>query len=97
MHDNEPAMVQLAERIRDFRAPRKTQLEPIVRAEHEGVAVVERFHQTLQAHVRAMRLDFRARTGENIAPGHALWTALAACSVGSHAVPAQRTARGDRL
>ena len=41
-YDNENTMVQLTEKVRAFRSPRKTTLEPIVRAEHEMVGPVER-------------------------------------------------------
>ena len=34
-YDNEPGMKQLVHMVRNFRSPRKTTLEPIIRAEHE--------------------------------------------------------------
>ena len=71
-HDNEPAMRQLAVKISTFRHPRTTILEPINRAEHQSVEGVERAHLNLQAATRALRTDLRARTGEDIVPGHAL-------------------------
>ena len=41
-HDNEPSMVQLVDKVRTMRAPRKTTLEPIIRAEHEMIGAAER-------------------------------------------------------
>ena len=65
-YDNEPAMRLLAEKSAAFRHPRTTILEPINRAEHQSVGGVERAHQSIQAATRALRLDIRARTGEDI-------------------------------
>ena len=72
-YDNELAMRLLAEKIAAFRHPRTTILEPISRAEHQSVGGVERAHQSIQAATRALRLDIRARTGEDVVPGHALF------------------------
>ena len=58
----------LAEKIAAFRHPRTTILEPINRAEHQSVGGVESAHQSIQAATRALRLDIRARTGEDIVP-----------------------------
>ena len=70
-YDNEPAMRLLAEKIAAFRHPRTTILEPINRAEHQSVGGVERAHQSIQAATRALRLDIRTRTGEDIAKSRA--------------------------
>ena len=75
-YDNENSMVQLAEKVRAFRSPRKTTLEPIVRAEHEMVGAVERAHRTLQASVRALVFDYRARTTSTLLPGDVLFSWL---------------------
>ena len=72
-YDNELAMRLLAEKVAAFRHPRTTILEPINRAEHQSVGGVERAHQSIQTATRALRLDIRARTGEDILPGHALF------------------------
>ena len=56
-HDNEPSMVQLVDKVRAFRAPRKTTLEPIIRAEHEMISAAERAHRTIAATVRALTMD----------------------------------------
>ena len=69
-YDNEPAMRQLAENIATLRHSRTTILEPINRAEHQSVGVVERKHQSIQA---ALGTDIRVRTGEDIVPRHALF------------------------
>ena len=39
-YDNESSTVQLAERVQALRSPRKTTLEPIIRAEHDEVGAV---------------------------------------------------------
>ena len=72
-YDNEPSMVQLAEKVKAFRMPRLTRLEPIVRAEHQMAGAVERAHHTIQANVRAMMMDYKARTGQAVIPGHSLF------------------------
>ena len=69
-YENEPAMVQLAEKVKAFRHPKMTRLEPIVRAEHQMTGAVERAHQTIQVNLRAMMMDYKARTGQNIIPGY---------------------------
>ena len=66
-------MELLAEKIAAFRHPRKTILEPISRALHQSVGGVERAHQSIQAATRALRLDIRTRTGEDVVPGHVLF------------------------
>ena len=70
--DNGPAVRLLAEKIAAFRHPRTTVLDPNKRAEHQSVGGVERAHQSIQAATRALRLDIRAKAGEDIVPGHAL-------------------------
>ena len=72
-YDNEPAMRLLAEKIAAFRHPRTTILGPINRAEHQSVGGVERARQSIQAATRALRLDIRTRTREDVVPGHALF------------------------
>ena len=69
--DSEPAMRQVAEKTATFRHPRTTVLVPINRAEHQSVGRVERAHQRMQAGPRALRTDIRARTREDMVPGHA--------------------------
>lgn len=71
--DNEPALVQLVDKVAEFRMPRETLKEPIVRAEHEGVGAVERAHRSLQATTRALKLDYLARTKVDVVPGHVLF------------------------
>ena len=71
--DNEPALVQLVDRVAEFRVPRETLKEPIVRAEHERVGAVERAHRQLQATTRALKLDYLARTNADVVPGHMLF------------------------
>ena len=83
-YDNEPAMRLLAEKIAAFRHPRTTILEPINRAEHQSVGGVERAHQSIQAATRALRLDIRTRTGEDIVPGHALFQWMLRHAAWSH-------------
>ena len=74
----------LAEKIAAFRHPRTTILEPINRAEHQSVGGVERAHQSIQAATRALRLDIRTRTGEDIVPGHALFQWMLRHAASSH-------------
>ena len=76
-HDNEPSLTQLVDKVKCFRMPRKTTLEPIIRAEHEMVGAVERAHRTLQANMRAMKLDIKARFLFDLVPGHTLFAWLA--------------------
>ena len=76
-HDTEPAMTYLVDRVKEFRMPRKTTIQPNIRAEHQGVGAVERAHRTLQAEIRALRFDYKARTGEDILPGDVLFAWLA--------------------
>ena len=83
-YDNEPAMRLLAEKIAAFRHPRTTILEPINRAEHQSVGGVERAHQSIQAATRALRLDIRTRTGEDVVPGHALFQWMLRHAAWSH-------------
>jgi hypothetical protein len=71
--DNEPGMKQLAQMVRNFRSPRKTTLEPIIRAEHEMLGAAERAHRTIGANARALVLDLKARTTEEVIPGHVLF------------------------
>jgi hypothetical protein len=71
--DNEPGMKQLAQMVRNFRSPRKTTLEPIIRAEHEMRGAAERAHRTIGANARALVLDLKARTTEEVIPGHVLF------------------------
>ena len=73
-YDNEPAMILLAEKIAAFRHPRTTILEPINRAEH----------QSIQAAKRALRLDIRTRTGEDVVPGHVLFQWMLRHAAWSH-------------
>ena len=82
--DNELAMRLLAEKIAAFRHPRTTILGPISRAEHQSVGGVERAHQSIQAATRALRLDIRTRTGEDIVPGHALFQWMLRHAAWSH-------------
>ena len=72
-YENELAMRLLAEKIAAVRHPRTTILEPINRAEHQSGGGVESAHQSVQAATRALRMDIRARTGEDIVPGDALF------------------------
>ena len=83
-YDNEPAMRLLAEKIAAFRHPRTTILEPINRAEHQSVGGVERAHQSIQATTRALRLDIRTRTVEDVVPGHALFQWMLRHAAWSH-------------
>ena len=83
-YDNEPARRLLAEKIAAFRHPRTTILEPINRAEHQSVGGVERAHQSIQAATRALRLDIRTRTGEDVVPGHALFQWMLRHAARSH-------------
>ena len=83
-YDNEPAMGLLAEKIAAFRHPRTTILEPMNRAEQQSVRGVERAHQSVQDATRALRLDIRARTGEDIVPGHSLFQWMLRNAAWSH-------------
>ena len=94
-YDNQPAMSLLAERIAAFRHPRTTFLEPINRAEHQSVGGVERAHQSIQAATRALRLDIRTRTGEDVVPGHALFHET--CCMVTQSIPASESQRRNPL
>ena len=83
-YNNEPAMRSLAEKVAAFRHPRTTILEPINRAEHQSVGGVERAHQSIQAATRALRLDNRTRTGEDVVLGHALFQWMLRHAAWSH-------------
>ena len=83
-YDNEPAMRLLSEKIAAFRHPRTAILEPINRAEHQSVGGVERAHQSIQAATRALRLDIRARTGEDVVLGHTLFQWMLRHAAWSH-------------
>ena len=72
-YDNEPAMVQLINKVVEFRMPRNTIKEPIARGEREAVGAAERAHRSLQANARAQKLDFKARAGVDVIPGHVLF------------------------
>ena len=73
--DNEPALVQMAEAVGDVRVPRVTRVEKINRAEHQQIGAAERAHRTLQAQIRPMGLDLKARTNGkvHVIPGHKLY------------------------
>lgn len=71
--DNEPALVQLVDKVAEFRMPRGMLKEPIVRAERQGVGAVERAHRSLQATTRALKLDYLARADTDVVPGHVLF------------------------
>ena len=73
----------LAEKTAAFRH-RTTILEPINRAEHQSVGGVERAHHSIQAATRALRLDIRTRTGEDIVPGHAFFQWMLRHAAWSH-------------
>ena len=81
-NDNKPAMRQFAEKIATSRHPRTTILEPINRAEHQSVGSRSSEHSSCQ------RTDIRARTWEDIVPGHALPVDAETCSVGAQRIPA---------
>jgi len=70
---NEVSLVCLVEKVKAFRHPRVTTLEPIVRAEHAAVGAVERAHRSVQGATRSLVLDVRARTGLNVQPVHCLF------------------------
>jgi hypothetical protein len=72
-YDNEVSLVCLVEKVKAFRHPRVTTLEPIVRAEHAAVGAVDRAHRSVQGATRSLVLDMRARTGLNVQPGHCLF------------------------
>ena len=72
-YDNAWSMVQLAEKAKAFRHPKMTKLEPIVHAEHQMAGAVERAHHTIQAKLKAMMMDYKARTSQIIIPGHPLF------------------------
>ena len=97
-YNNEPAMRLLAEKIAAFRHPRTTILEPINRAERQSVGGVERAHQSIQAATRALRLDIRTRTGEDVVPGHTffLWMLRHAALV-TQSIPASESQRRKPL
>ena len=82
--DNEPAMRSLAEKVAALRHPRTTILEPINCAEHNSVGRFERAHQNIQTATRALRLDIRTRTGEDVVPGHALFQWMLRHAAWSH-------------
>ena len=88
----------LAEKIAAFRHPRTTILEPINRADHQSVGGVERVHQSIQAATRALRLDIRTRTGEDVVPGHALFQSMLRprCMV-TQSIPASESQRRNPL
>ena len=65
-------------------SPRTTILEPINRAEHQSVGGVEQAHQSIQAATRPLRVDIRAKTGEDIVPGHALFQWMLRHAAWSH-------------
>ena len=48
-------------------------LENTVRAEHARLGAAERTHRTCDSQLRAMRLDIRDRTGEDVIPGHPMF------------------------
>ena len=83
-YDNELAMRLLAEKIAAFRHPRATILEPNNRAEHQSVGGVERAHWSIQATTRALRLDIRTRTGEDVVLGYALFQWMLRHAAWSH-------------
>ena len=83
-YNNDPAMRLLAEKIAAFCHPWTTILEPNNRAEHQSVGVVERAHQNIQAATRALGVDIRARIGEDIVPGHALFQWMLRHAAWSH-------------
>ena len=88
----------LAEKIAAFRHPRTTILEPINRAEHQSVGGVERAHQSFQAATRALRLDIRTRSGEDVVPGHALFQWMLRHAAWSHnSIPASESQRRNAL
>ena len=96
-HDNEPSLVQLVERVRVIRSPRKTTLSPIVRAEHEMVGAVERAPDDAGArevheigHVRAHRDRCRSRPRAVPLDGQAR-------GLEHDALPAARRPRNDSL
>ena len=74
----------LAKKNAAFRHPRKTILEPINRAEHQSVGGVDRAHQSIQAAIRALRLNVRTRIGEDVVPGHALFQWMLRHAAWSH-------------
>ena len=73
-YDNEPAMRLLAEKIAAFRHPRTTILQST------------RVLEELKEHTRVfkLRLDIPTRTGEDVAPGHALFQWMLRHAAWSH-------------
>jgi hypothetical protein len=71
--DPEPSLAALAAKVEKFRAPKITMLEDTARAEHSQIGAVERAHRTCDSQLRALRLDVRGRTGEDVIPGHVMF------------------------
>ena len=67
-YDSEPAMRLLAEKLQHSVIHARPSWSQSTA--QSLVGGVERAHQSIQAATRALRLDIRTRTGEDVVPGH---------------------------